>query len=608
MIKQGVSQFLSREFTFDGLIFNEAERTVELTFSSEEMIERWFGYEVLSHDEDAVDLSWLKEGGVVLLNHDIDEQIGAVIDVWLDKIKRKCKAEIKISRSSKGEEIWQDIIDGIRRNVSVGYLVQEVTVEGQKDGKNIYKITKWKPLEVSIVSIPADITVGIGRGFIKQIEKFYFLTGGKEMEQEKKEKIIENLKGGEEMEQERKRVSEILMLAERHNAVDIAKEAINSGLSVEEFSKKILERYNMKKVEVDAQVGLSKREIKQYSIVRAIRAMLEGNWDLAPFEKEVSDELANRIGKPAQGFYVPVDIYDNTMVRALQKGEGTAGGYTVATELLVEQFIELLRDKLVVRKLGARVLSGLIGDIAIPKQTGGATAYWVNEGVAPAESQQAFGQVVLRPKTVGAYTDITRKLLLQSSLDVESFVREDIMLTIALAIDKAAIAGSGQNNQPLGILNTTGVALVTTGGSVGYEHVVKLETELASANADVGKLAYLTNARVRGILKTTFINPNYSAIPIWMDAGTGDGTGIVNGYKAMVSNQVPNNLGENQNRSAIIFGNWDDLIIGEWGAIDIQVNPYVLGTSGTVRVRILQDVDIAIRHPESFAVIKDISA
>ena len=608
MIKQGVSQFLSREFTFDGLIFNEAERTVELTFSSEEMIERWFGYEVLSHDEDAVDLSWLKEGGVVLLNHDIDEQIGAVIDVWLDKIKRKCKAEIKISRSSKGEEIWQDIIDGIRRNVSVGYLVQEVTVEGQKDGKNIYKITKWKPLEVSIVSIPADITVGIGRGFIKQIEKFYFLTGGKEMEQEKKEKIIENLKGGEEMEQERKRVSEILMLAERHNAVDIAKEAINSGLSVEEFSKKILERYNMKKVEVDAQVGLSKREIKQYSIVRAIRAMLEGNWDLAPFEKEVSDELANRIGKPAQGFYVPVDIYDNTMVRALQKGEGTAGGYTVATELLVEQFIELLRDKLVVRKLGARVLSGLIGDIAIPKQTGGATAYWVNEGVAPAESQQAFGQVVLRPKTVGAYTDITRKLLLQSSLDVESFVREDIMLTIALAIDKAAIAGSGQNNQPLGILNTTGVALVTTGGSVGYEHVVKLETELASANADVGKLAYLTNARVRGILKTTFINPNYSAIPIWMDAGTGDGTGVVNGYKAMVSNQVPNNLGENQNRSAIIFGNWDDLIIGEWGAIDIQVNPYVLGTSGTVRVRILQDVDIAIRHPESFAVIKDISA
>ena len=608
MIKQGVSQFLSREITFDGLIYNEAERTVELTFSSEEMIERWFGYEVLSHDEDAVDLSWLKEGGVVLLNHDIDEQIGAVIDVWLDKIKRKCKAEIKISRSSKGEEIWQDIIDGIRRNVSVGYLVQEVTVEGQKDGKNIYKITKWKPLEVSIVSIPADITVGIGRGFIKQIEKFYFLTGGKEMEQEKKEKIIENLKGGEEMEQERKRVSEILMLAERHNAVDIAKEAINSGLSVEEFSKKILERYNMKKVEVDAQVGLSKREIKQYSIVRAIRAMLEGNWDLAPFEKEVSDELANRIGKPAQGFYVPVDIYDNTMVRALQKGEGTAGGYTVATELLVEQFIELLRDKLVVRKLGARVLSGLIGDIAIPKQTGGATAYWVNEGVAPAESQQAFGQVVLRPKTVGAYTDITRKLLLQSSLDVESFVREDIMLTIALAIDKAAIAGSGQNNQPLGILNTTGVALVTTGGSVGYEHVVKLETELASANADVGKLAYLTNARVRGILKTTFINPNYSAIPIWMDAGTGDGTGIVNGYKAMVSNQVPNNLGENQNRSAIIFGNWDDLIIGEWGAIDIQVNPYVLGTSGTVRVRILQDVDIAIRHPESFAVIKDISA
>jgi HK97 family phage major capsid protein len=123
-----------------------------------------------------------------------------------------------------------------------------------------------------------------------------------------------------------------------------------------------------------------------------------------------------------------------------------------------------------------------------------------------------------------------------------------------------------------------------------------LETAIAKANANFGSLAYLTNPRVSGMLKTTLVNENSSTF-IW---GSGsNGRGIVNGYPAEVSTIVPDNL--NTDKSAMIFGNWADLVIGEWGVLDVQVNPYLKGTSGTVRIRVIQDVDIAIRHPESFA-------
>ncbi|HQF76409.1 MAG TPA: phage major capsid protein, partial [Syntrophales bacterium] len=279
---------------------------------------------------------------------------------------------------------------------------------------------------------------------------------------------------------------------------------------------------------------------------------------------------------------------------------------------LAASFIELLRNKMLLRRLGAQVLGGLVGDIAIPKQTGGATAYWVGENANVTESQQTFGQVALSPRTVGTYTDISRKLLIQSSLDVEAFVRNDLATVLALAIDYAGINGLGQgSSQPLGILQTSGigaVAIGTDGGAPTWSHIVDLETEVSIDNADVGNLAYLTNAKVRGKLKKTFTNATYGEIPVW-GKGEEPGFGELNGYRAGVSNQVPSNLTKNagSNLSAIIFGNFSDYIIGEWGAIDILIDPYTGGAAGTVRVRVLQDVDGACRRAESFAAIKDAS-
>jgi len=355
----------------------------------------------------------------------------------------------------------------------------------------------------------------------------------------------------------------------------------------------------------DPRIGMSPSETRRYSILRAISAAANHDWRGAELEREASEAVAKRIGKEPNGFYVPYDWLESER-RDLTVGTNTAGGYTVATDLLAQSFIDILRNRMAVRAAGATVMSGLQGNVAIPRQTGGATAYWVAESGAPTESQLAVDQVPLSPKTVGAYTDISRKLLLQSSIDVEAFVRRDLATVLALAIDRAALHGSGTSSEPRGIAATPGIGSVaggTNGAAPTWENIVALETEVAVDNADVGALAYMTNAKVRGKLKTTLKTATYGDIPVWES-----GPNPLNGYPAFVTNQVRGDLDKGTSVgvcSAIFFGNWADLIIGMWGVLDILVDPYTGSTSGTVRVVALQDVDIAVRHAESFAAMLD---
>jgi len=181
-------------------------------------------------------------------------------------------------------------------------------------------------------------------------------------------------------------------------------------------------------------------------------------------------------------------------------------------------------------------------------------------------------------------------------------VRRDLATVLALAIDYAALHGSGTSNQPTGVANTSGIGSVA-GGANGaaptWEHIVQLETEVAVDNADIGALAYMTNSRVAGKLKVT---PKISGHPTYLLEGD-----RLNGRPLYVTNQVRSDLtkGTGTNLSAIFYGNWSDLLIGTWGALDILVDPYSNSTSGAIRVVVFQDVDIAVRHPESFAVMLD---
>jgi HK97 family phage major capsid protein len=268
--------------------------------------------------------------------------------------------------------------------------------------------------------------------------------------------------------------------------------------------------------------------------------------------------------------------------------------------------IDLLRNKMVLPGMGMQMLSGLVGNIAIPKVTGGATAFWVSESGAPTASDQAFGQVAMSPKTLAAQTAISRKLLLQSSIDVEGFVQNDLARVLAQEIQRVAINGTGTNPQPRGILNTVGIGNVaggTNGATPTWANIVQLETEVAQDNADIGGLAYITNAKVRGKLKATMRTATYGDIPIWAD-----GAQPLNGYPAYVTNQVSSGLTKNSSGavcSAIFFGNWNELLIGLWGGLDILADPYTGSISGTVRIVAFQSMDIGVRHAQSFAAMLD---
>lgn len=350
------------------------------------------------------------------------------------------------------------------------------------------------------------------------------------------------------------------------------------------------------------EVGMSKSERKRYSIARAIRASLSGDWSDAGLEKAASDAEAQRRGHDPRSFFIPHDVLVEQ--RDVTVGTGTAD-QLVATDLMQGSFIDNLYNRLILRQAGITVMPGLVGDIAIPKASTGITAYWVAEDGAPTESTPAWTQVSMTPHTVGAYVDISRKTLQQARPAVDAIVEAELATRLALAIDYAGLHGdSGTDaNQPDGVAETSGIGSVvggTDGAAPDWADIVALETEVAQDNADVGRMAYVTNAKVRGKLKVTE-TASGNGIFIW------NGNDL-NGYNALVSNQVASNLvkgGSGAVCSAIFFGAWSNLVLGMWGGLDVLVDPFSLSTTGQIRIVGFQSCDFAVRYPQAFAAMLD---
>jgi HK97 family phage major capsid protein/HK97 family phage prohead protease len=606
-IKSGTS--LQRSFAVDRAAVNEEARTVELAFSSEEPYDRWWGREILDHTQTSIRLNRLTKGGPLLMDHDSRDHVGVIesVQIGADRVGR---AVVRFGKSARAEEVFQDVKDGIRTNVSVGYVIHDAVLTEKSDDIDTYRVTDWEPFEVSMVAVPADASVGVGRSADSEKEPNPIIEI-KETKMDPKDTPVINVAEHEKRGADNalKTVNDIIAIGQQYKCEDLASEAIRSQKTVDQFKTIVMEKMANKPLDT-ADLGLSKKEVQRFSFMRAINALANDKdrkaFEAAAFERELSDAIAGKLGKSAQGFYVPNDVQK----RDLTVGTTTAGGFTVDTILESGSFIDILRNSMMVMKMGAQMLTGLTGSIAIPRQTGAATAYWVAESGAPTESQQAFDQVSMAPKTVGAYTDISRKLLLQSSIDVESFVQRDLAQVLALAIDLAAITGSGASNQPTGILNTSGIGDVaggTNGLAPTWANIIELWSDVAIANAAFGNTGYLTNAKVAGKLMTT---EKATGTAQFVCPGFPDANGLTNfgGARAGISNQVPSNLVKGTSgavASAILFGNWADLIIGQWGTLDLMVDPYSNSTSGTVRVVALQDVDIAIRHAESFSAMKD---
>lgn len=357
----------------------------------------------------------------------------------------------------------------------------------------------------------------------------------------------------------------------------------------------------------DPGVGLSDRERRDYSVVRAIRAAVNDDWSDAGLELEASRAVEQQTGKPASSFYIPFDALQapgRQSQRTYTPGLGwsyraavttTVGADIIQDTLLTDNFIDMLRNRMVVQQAGATVLTDLSGGIvSIPKQTGGATLYWVAEDGDITESNQTFSDVNLTPKTAGALSSITRLMLVESSVDIERMVRDDLAKTLALGIDAAALNGTGASNQPTGIASTSGINDPSV-SALAWSDVVKFETMVASDNADLGKLAYITSPKVRGHWKVTD-KASGAAQFIWQG-----GPNPVNEHPCYISNQVSDIKGAGTNESQVFYGNWADLIIAMWSGIDILVDPFTYGKKGRVQLVSLVNLDLGVRNAVSFA-------
>lgn len=600
-------------------------RTVVMAISSEEPVLTFFhdtgeyGWEILSHENGDIDFSRLNNNGPLLLDHSRDSasQVGALSNgrIGDDKVAR---IDARFSRGPKADEIFQDVKDGIRGKVSIGYRYPPANRQetGEtREGRKVFRVRGWTPFEVSLVTIPADDTVGVGRSEPNQQESKPMAEDNQKPDtgaQTRSEPVpkpdttqIETKVREEARKGELTRIKEINAVAshfrDRVAGLDAdAERYINEGKDVAEFREYVLMEKMAKAVKVPTQspeIGMSGKEVRNFSVFKAMSEIAEGR-GLSGLEKECTETVSKRIGRQPEtgGFFIPFDVRSSAFEGGgrrdfMQAGDAELGGNTVATDLRLPM-VELLRNNMVMSQLGPQTLSGLVGNVAIPKQTEGGTAYWVSEEGTIPDSTQKVGLITLTPKRLGARTPYTRQFLRQSAIGAEAFVRNDLMQELALAWDLAAFDGTGANGQPRGIMRTPGTNEITFGGAPTWAKIVDFETQVDVRNALTGNIAYVTTPAVRGKWKVTEKAANTAQF-IW--TGT-----EVNGYSALTTNQIPTNR--------VVYGNFNSVILADWEGMEVVVDPYTKAAEGRVVITIQTLVDVGVRYAKSFAISKDSGA
>jgi len=575
---------------------------IEFSFSSEEPVERLFGMEVLSHKSGAMNMTRLNSGAAPWLwNHNPDVVLGGVEKGWQgDDGRGYARTRWSPNTKSEGSVEWkvrQNWEAGIIRNVSFMYSIDAPLDLKSREG--VALVTAFTPMEISTVSIPADATVGNGRAIGKTAApaadqtQSPFTMETVDLTQERAAAAADAVTA------ERGRIAAITNLTREHGADDLAGDLIASGATEADAMRTVLAAIGKRTKQpatpatpaqpiagASADIGLTDKEARSFSFLKAMRAQLFPNerafQEDAAFEREASNAAAQRMGMSPKGILIPNDV----LSRSLTAGQASAAGDLIFTDARPGSFIELLRKRNFLTGLGVTILSGLTGPVGIPKQTGASQVYWKGEGVAGAETEPSVGQVTMTLKEMSAWTRFSRSLMLQSSIDVESFVRNDLVTVMALEQARVALYGLGSASQPEGLKLTTGINTVDfAANQPTYAELVNMETQVAVDDADIGTMGYVTNATIFGGFKTT--EKATGTAQFVLEPG-----GTVNSYGVTRSNQVES--------GDVFFGVWSQLVLGLFGAVDLQVNPYSEDKEGNIRVVAHQAIDYAVRHPQAF--------
>lgn len=608
------------------------EAVVRASVSSEEPYERYMcdengervrAYEVLGHKDGEIDFSRMADGLVIQDTH-WGDQIGIIRE---PEVKDgKLGGVIEFGSGERSQEIARDAAKGIRRNMSVGYIVNKYKRDGvAKDGLPIFRVVDWTPYEASFVNVPADASIGVGRVLDTT-------DGGAEPATRAavNPSAVQTVK---EKQMDAKTIAALMAKAERAHmkAADVSA-LIEQGKTEAEISDAIAERALAyaeevkQKAEKEAAeraaqkpampapgaptiIAEGKPNGRKYNLVNVIRSMVaahEGN--VGPdigFEREISQEIARQNHKSAKGLFVPSCAL-LTGKRALDTSN--AGGL-VATDTLFGEFIQALVADTVLGRVGIRTIEGLVGDVAIPKGSA-AQAYWITpEGGNASATTPGVGQVAATPHTVGAYTDITRKLLIQNGISAQNLVADELRGAIARAVEAAVFSGTGANGQPTGLDNfteivggnTVGIPTVSmTAGSPTHADMVEFWSKIYSANANGERMSFIGSPAVKALLRSTrdvTVIKNEAGTDNVAAVGTDylcDSDSRIEGYEFHMSNLC--------NSKKLYFGDWREIMLAFWSGIDLTVDTASLSLSGGVRVVAFQDCDVIIRHRESFAI------
>jgi HK97 family phage major capsid protein/HK97 family phage prohead protease len=602
-----------RAMHLDDKAIDEETRTVRVGVSSEEPVKRQFGMEVMDHTKENMNLEFLNSGRApLLLDHDMEKQIGVVESVELDENARRLRASVRFGKGEQASEVFNDVVDGIRQNISVGYRVDK-KVEREDDPEDYYRVATT-PMEISIVSIPADQSnlVGVGRSSSETLKSTIQIK-----EKDMSEKIDLDAVRAEAAKSASKNAKEIMTLARKHNKADLGEDAIGRGIDIAEFRGELLDVIGNDKP-LDTPVTVieqSAKEKRTYSLGRMIQAQVTGDWKNAGYERELSDEITRRTGKQSQGFYVPDFAWRSGVMTTAATGAIAGENVTdqfVPTIQRGDLFIEALRAKQVMANLGVTYLGGLTNRVRMPKIATGAAAGFVEEAGDVSDQSPTDAGVTLQPRTLGAFATMSRLLMLESVPAIEQIVQDDLLRSIADKIEYYAINGSGSSGQPTGILtdanvNNLDISAGTDVAALTWADITDLVKLVEEDNGVVNAatLGFLTNPKVKAKMANTVKVATTDSVMLLNDPWN-----AIYGYKAEFTNNVPSDLDPGDggsDASAMIFGDFSQLMVGLFGAPSIIVDPYSGSKSGDVQISVMQEVDVALRNAISFAKTDEIS-
>lgn len=615
----------------------------EFRASSDAAVEMWSGlFEVLDHSDGAIRLDWLNSGNAPLLKmHNRHEQVGVVESARVEGNS----IIVTVRVASSETKLISDLEDDIVRNVSIGYrvhaekLTERITDENGNTVRVTWTVSDWEPTEVSFVSIPADRTVGLGRGENAEVEsRVKYLKSRLRAEpnttmpneaptttepaRTPTATGITTTERDDAVKAERLRIAGITAAANRaaeHNLGDhqaAAQKFIEEGRSVADFNAHVLDNVPKAGAVTQRDLGITEKEAKRFDLRKLIDGLTRGDMKGCEYELEVSDAVKERGGKSNDRVALPLDVVmrgyrphderlrDLFSVGLSGAGQNDTGQYAVETALLADMFIESLRADSVVLGLGVTMLPGLTGDVTIPKELVNPSFFWVGEDTEPTEGDYELGQIALSFKTVAGRVPFTRQSLKQTTPNIESLLTNSLRRGIAIAAGSALINGTGLSGQPLGVLGTSGIGAVTTSGTVTHDHLLELEEDLGLANADTANAVTVTNSRGK---RRLFAAKKDAGSGIFLAERTQDGGFVTDIGRGVVDNNVPSNLGVGTDKTAIIHGNWRSLLVAMWGGLELTRDTATKAATGGVVLRVFQDMDCVVSRAAEFAAIQDLT-